>query len=95
MNKNANSADVSNRKSPEKKTLSIEKYLFWRVYHSFKKCFYFCLEHEEPHHHHMCVTVHSVCCCGFELKRGATVFAIIWAVLCLTIACLQLGLTGM
>jgi len=50
-------------------------------------------ENEEPHHHLMCVTVHSVCCCGFELKRGATVFAIIWAVLCLTIACLQL-LTG-
>jgi hypothetical protein len=43
----------------------------------------------------MCVTVHSVCCCGFELKRGATVFAIIWATICLIIACLQLGLTGM
>jgi len=42
----------------------------------------------------MCVTVHSVCCCGFELKRGATVFAIIWATICLIIACLQLGLTG-
>ena len=58
-------------------------------------CFCVFLENEEPHHHQMCVTVHSVCCCGFELKRGATVFAIIWAVLCLTIACLQLGLTGM
>jgi len=47
-------------------------------------------ENEEPHHHLMCVEVHSVCCCGFELKRGATVFAIIWAVLCLTTAGLQL-----
>ena len=67
--------------------------IHWRMHHFFKKiCFY--LENEEPHHHLMCVEVHSVCCCGFELKRGATVFAIIWAVLCLTTAGLQL-LAGM